>query len=270
MSPRLFLALATMEARKMMSYRADFWIGMVMGFAIQLGVVWFLWKAVFAEAGATLLQGYTFDGVIAYFLTANLLGKIVRGTDNEGLLANEIYGGSLTRYIVYPTSFFAFKYASRLGGMLPMVVQAMLIGAVCPFIVTLPESMSVTVASVSMAAVFVLWANLLHWLLYWPVEGVAFWADNVWSLNVMMRLIISLLGGAMLPLDFFPAAVRDVLLWLPFPYIFYFPTKVFLGQVSLAEFAGGLMVCALWVAITGAIAYAVWKRGDRVYTGVGI
>ena len=120
-------------------------------------------------------------------------------------------------------------------------------------------------ALVSLAA-----ANLLHYLINFPIQAVAFWADNVWSLLVAERFIISLLGGLMLPLDFFPEWARAVLVWLPFPYLFSVPVRTLLGQVGVAEWAAGLAILAAWCGIAALAGRWVWRRGDLQYTGVGI
>ncbi len=51
MNTRLFLHVFTIQARKLMSYRADFWLSSVVSFLVELGIMFFLWRAVFAESG---------------------------------------------------------------------------------------------------------------------------------------------------------------------------------------------------------------------------
>jgi ABC-2 type transport system permease protein len=102
------------------------------------------------------------------------------------------------------------------------------------------------------------------------LQGVAFWADNVWSLNVMFRFASQMLGGLLLPLSLFPAWSQPVLEVLPFTYLFYFPTTTLLGQVSTAEWATGLAISLGWCGALALVSRAVWRRGRLVYTGVGI
>ena len=84
MSVRLFFQIASMEARRRMSYRVDFWINSVAGFAAEFAIVWFLWKAMFAESGADVIAGYTFEQVLLYYVVAILVGRLVRGTGFPG------------------------------------------------------------------------------------------------------------------------------------------------------------------------------------------
>jgi ABC-type uncharacterized transport system permease subunit len=50
-----------------MSYRADFWISALFGFVIQMGVVYFLWDAMFRESGQERIGGYTFRPMLMYY-----------------------------------------------------------------------------------------------------------------------------------------------------------------------------------------------------------
>lgn len=270
MSPRLFLRIASTEARKRLSYRADFWIQSLGVLAIEAGIYWFLWHAVFRESGRVEVGGFSLHGMILYSLAAMLLARAVRGLEFEHAISQDIYDGGLNRYIVYPTPYFGFKYAQHLGGTLPVLVQLVAFGATFPFLVGLDPTMAVTPASAAMAVVSLAVANLLYFLIAYPVQGVAFWAENVWSLIVTQRLVTALLGGAMLPLTLFPDEVRAVLEASPFPSLFWVPVTTLLGRVEPLEWLRNLAFALAWCAALAVLGRAVFRRGALRYTGVGI
>src|SRR5207249_1877794 len=103
-----------------------------------------------------------------------------------------------------------------------------------------------------------------------PIQLVAFWAENCWSLLVAHRIVSSLLGGLLLPLALFPAWARPALNALPFRYMFGFPVDVLLGRVAPADYAVGMTVAVAWCGISAAVATGVWRRGTQQYTGVGM
>jgi ABC-2 type transport system permease protein len=269
-SPRLFAQIFSLQARRIFSYRAEFWVNTAAGFGIQFLAIYCLWEAMFRESGQTEISGYTFDGMLLYYVAAILLGKLVRGRERESDLAGEIYEGGYTRYIIYPVRFFAYKYAQHLGGLIPAAVQVLLFGAAAGFVVAEGALEAIAPAGILMAGAAVALGNLLHFLLKAPVQGVAFWADNVWSLDVMTRFIINILGGALLPLDLYPEWAQRILHWLPFEYLTFFPVRALLGQVRATEFVGGMAIAAGWCLLLAMLTRTVWRRGDRQYTGVGI
>jgi len=270
MRPRLFLQVLSLEARTRMSYRVDFWLNAIVGFLVEFGVIWFLWTAMFQESGRELIGGYSRKGMAVYYLAVILLGKLVRTNRFEGAVSNEIYEGGLNRYLLFPASYFPFKYAQHIGNLGPAVLQFLLFGTVTFFWLDVPASQAPTLAGVGMALVCVGFANLLYYLLDYVIQLVAFWADNVWSLDVGKWFLASLLGGYMVPLTIFPDGVRKVLHLLPFRFFFDFPARVLLGRVSPAEWAQGLALAAGWCILLALLARAVWRRGRLRYTGVGI
>jgi ABC-type uncharacterized transport system permease subunit len=59
-----------------------------------------------------------------YYLLVPLIDRVNRGFDNFQL-SREIYDGSLTRYLLYPVSFFWYKYIGQLARAVISVVQLM-------------------------------------------------------------------------------------------------------------------------------------------------
>lgn len=270
MSPRLFARVLSLEARKLMSYRVDFWASAVVSFAVEMVVAWSLWLAIFEASGQALIGGYSFEGMVVYYVLAILVGKLVRGQEKGLPMARDIYEGSLTHYLIYPASYPGFKYAEHLGALVPALVQVAVFGLLGSLFLARPAELEIGAGSVLLAAVAVAGGNLLAFALRYPVEGVAFWADNVWSLNVMVRFASDLLGGLMLPLAIFPDAARALLHWLPFRYLFSFPVETLLGQLSFAEWLQGMAILAGWILLLGLLGRWVWSRGEKVYSGVGI
>lgn len=269
MTPRLFFQVFSIECRKLMSYRADFWINAVIGFVAQFGVMYFLWKAIFGDSNTTI-GGYTFEGMVLYYLLVILIGNLVRGSAHIADISQDIYEGGLSRYIVYPTSYFGFKYAQHLGLMVPALVQLALFGILYLLVLDVPPEAHITPLTITMAAVSTLIANLLFYTLMAPLQAVAFWADNVWSLVVMMRFITGLLGGAMLPLSLFPDWLQPIFVALPFRYLFDFPVNTLIGRVPLEGWAMGATISLAWWLVIAGITRLVWRRGMFSYTGVGI
>ncbi|MCG8458101.1 MAG: ABC-2 family transporter protein [Holophagales bacterium] len=270
MSPVLAAKVISLEARKLMSYRVDFWANSVASFVAEMAVAYFLWQAVFEASGHDRIGGFTFDGMVLYYVLAILVGKLIRGQERGLTIAQDIYEGTLTRYLIFPVPYGAFKYAEHLGALLPALVQVSLFGTAAALWLPVPAELGTSPASVAMAGVAVLGGSLLAFVMRLPIQGLAFWADNVWSLNVMVRFTSDLLGGLMLPLSVFPGPAREVLYWLPFRFLFAFPVETLLGRVDAVEWLRSMGVLAAWVGILWWLSRAIWRRGERVYSGVGI
>lgn len=273
--PRLFFQIWSVEARKLMSYRTDFWLTTLVTFGVELTVAYSLWRAIFTESGRAEIGGFGFRGMVGYYLLVLLLGKLVRGDARQVAMAQDIYEGHLTRYLLYPSPYFGFKYAEHLGSLVPAAAQLVLAGlAALAWLAVTGSTIEglggIDGATLARTLVAVALANLLAFLMIYLVQAVAFWADNVWSLNVMLRFATGLLGGLALPLSLFPDWARSVLALLPFQYLYYQPVMTLLGRVDAGGWARGLAIAAVWCLLLAAAARNVWSRGYRTYTGVGI
>lgn len=266
----LFSHVASLEARKAMSYRADFWINVVVSFFAQLGVVWYLWEAIFRTTGKTLIGGWDLPSMLQYYVLVILAGKLVRGQEMMAGVSQDIYDGGLSRYLLYPVSYVSFKYAQHLGALLPALVQLVLFMALMPLFSGQIGAFHPGPAQLLMGAAAMAAGNLLYYLLTLPLQAVAFWADNVWSLSVLMRFTSGLLGGALLPLNLFPGRAHAVLDWLPFRYLFDFPVNALMGRLPAGAWARGMLLTLAWCAVFWALSKLIWRRGERGYTGVGI
>jgi ABC-2 type transport system permease protein len=268
--PRLLLHVVSVEARKLMSYRADFWITSVVGLLVELAVAVFLWRAIFAGSGAAEIGGFTLRGMVVYYLLALTCGKLTRGRQESVTLGTDVYEGHLTRYLLYPAPYMGFKYGEQLGALVPAVVQLVLLVGGLLLVFDLPPEITITPASVAMAGLAILGGNLLVLLLLYPVQGLAFWADNVWSLNVLVRIVGEVFGGMLLPLAVFPLWAQPVLELLPFRFLYSFPVLTAIGRIGVGEWLVGMALLALWCAVLAGLGRAVWRRGLLSYTGVGI
>lgn len=277
MSPRLFRTVVSLETRKLMSYRADFWLQAVIAFAAELSVAYFLWRAIFetvpagmADSEAVMIGGLSFEGMLVYYVLALLLGRLVRGQERGETMSIDIYDGSLSRFLIYPTSYVGFKYAAHLGTLLPSVIQLALLGGLAALVFDLPAEMTITPATAAMTVMTVAVGNLLAFLLRYPISGIAFWAENVWSLQSMQRFIGELLGGLLLPLTLFPDWAQRMLAALPFQYLFFVPVQTLTGQRDVAAWLTDLTVALAWCAALALAGSWIWRRGRYRYTGVGI
>lgn len=268
MRPKLFAQIVSLEARKSMSYRVAFWAHAIGTLVVGFVIPYFLWQSIYQTRDVQVIGGYTFEAMVLYYILAALLGRVVRGPNLGLTVANEIYQGGLTKYCVYPTRYRLFKYAQHLGQLAPQLVLMAVIGA--PFLLWLGGADRFSLVSLLQSLVLIGLANGFYFLMSWPVHALAFWADNIWSLAVLLQLATQLLGGVLLPVDLFPEWAYRALLWTPFPHLFFTPVRTLLGQASFEEWASGAAVLMGWSLVFAWIGTRVWRRGELQYTGVGI
>lgn len=269
MIPRWVWPVISIETRKNLAYRVDFWVSFLGSVLAHLAVAYFLWKAVFNYRGITALGGYSFSALMLYYLLVPTIDRMVRGQE-MGFFSVDIYEGSLSRYLIYPLSFYGYKYVSQLSYVIMAMLQLSLALAVFLVWFGMPDDLQIHARHVALGITAAVLANYLYYAFATALEQAAFWADNVWSLLVMLRFSISLLGGGMVPLAMFPDWARVIVWKLPFAYMLSFPIQTVLGRVSLHEWFFGMVMMAAWSVFFTLVSKAIWRRGIVQYSGVGI
>ena len=258
-----------MEWRQAFAYRADFWLQFGFSLFSTLGVAYFLWRSVFNARGVESLQGYSFQAMMLYYCMVPLIDRLNRGYDNF-TFSGEIYDGTLTRVLMYPVPALSFKLAGVFAKSALSVMQFLLGLALFTLVFGWPAEIKISVSAILMSLSLCLLVSVTYFALASMVEMVAFWADNVWSLMVMLRFFIQIFSGGLIPLEFFPSWARSALDWTIFPYVIARPIRLLLGYDGLREWGFAMLVVLIWLGALSWMMGLVWRAGLRRYSGVGI
>jgi ABC-2 type transport system permease protein len=96
-----------------------------------------------------------------------------------------------------------------------------------------------------------------------------FWSNETWGVRFIFSQLVSFLSGAIFPLDMLPKPIFQAFQLLPFPYLLFFPLKIYMGKLTSYEIMTGLLIMVFWIQALYLIAYAIWRKGIRVYTAHG-
>lgn len=258
-----------MEFRKILAYRTDFWITFFGQILIQLFVARALWQMIFESQGVSQMQGYTLEMMYLYYLIVPIGTRILTG-ENIGFLAREIYDGTFNRYLLYPLSVFQYKTLTYFTYSLFYAFQLILIFVIYRGLITEASITLTDLGNLLLGTGIFLVAAMSYVMMAMLIELISLWADNIWSLSVMMRFFTSFLGGGFLPLSFMPVWAQSTLGWTPFPYLISLPTRTVMGLTTPEDITKGMTVLIIWSLIFMALIRLMWKKGQKNYSGVGV
>ena len=96
---------------------------------------------------------------------------------------------------------------------------------------------------------------------------LSFWTERAHSVEVLWYLPYLYLSGLMVPLEDFPPLLREIVMYTPFPYLIYFPSRIMMGaEVDLAQ---GFGVMIGWTAVVFIMQRLVWRAGLKHYSSMG-
>lgn len=233
---------------------------------VRLLVVYFLWQAIFSDT--TQAFGYAKSQIITYIIFSQIVSTLVIATRTQDV-GSEIQEGNLTNFLLRPISYFSFLLSRDAADKLLNIGFAII--EVFVFILLMHPAMfwqtnlpvialSVTAALISMAVYFCI--SLI-------LSFTGFWTQESWAPRFLFFIISDFFSGGLFPLDILPKPVYQALSFLPFPYILFFPLKIYLGQLQTKDIIFGFVVSILWVGILIYLVKYIWQKGLRLYTAEG-
>jgi ABC-2 type transport system permease protein len=189
------------------------------------------------------------------------------GGGKEGSISQEIYQGTMSRYLIYPMSYLYMKYVQFLATALFHLLKFFILLSVASFFTKALSHLSIT--SVFFYLSFVFLGMHFIFFLFTLLESMAFWADNVWSLQVMLRTSVQIMGGLFSPLIFFPTAMQSFLPFSPLTHCIFTPTFLIMGKTSYPLLPSYLSLM-LGLVILATLQRMVWKRGIIKFEAAGM
>jgi ABC-2 type transport system permease protein len=228
--------------------------GMILVF---MWVFFQLWRIVFRTSGTEVLNGLTLNDTIWYLLLAETLElgrpRLAR------VISEQVKSGSIAYLINKPYNFLLYQLASGLGESLPRMGMLFVIGGALVWAMAgaPPSPLNWPVALIALMG-----AWLLHFCLNALIGLAAFISEEVAPYEWIYQKLVFILGGMLIPLDFYPAWLQNVAKSLPFAYMMYGPARLFVEpgwQIFIQILAGQL----LWLAVLGTIVALAYARGVK-------
>lgn len=253
-SPYVQFALTAMAREA--TYRFDVFTT-IGSFLIRVYLFKLVWTALYAQNAAP--HGLPLHAAITYSTVALLMG-LVLDIDQTRALHDRLRDGDIAldflKPINVPLAFFSDGTGEVLFHLM-LVVPSLLLALFVVHIDVPPPAVLATFALSALLGYFV------GFFLNFVLNCVAFWTLEVSALQLIVTWITDLLGGEIVPLIFFPAALQSVLFLLPFAAMFSTPLLIYVGQIPPAGYAGALGVQAAWVVVLGVLSTVLWRAGAR-------
>lgn len=245
-------------------YRAEIVIWMLSGMVPLIMMAVWIGKAR-AEGG--MVQGFTPQDFAAYFLAAWISGQlIVSWVAWE--LDYQIRQGQLSPRLLRPLDPFWEHLAAHVTERLVRFPFMVLIVALGLWLV--PGARLFNDAWAALAYLLVIPLSfLIRFLFSYCIGLLAFWFDQATALDEFYGIVAAFLTGSFAPLTLYPPLAQQIIMWLPFPYLVYFPVQVLLGHAQGAELLRIVAVQLLWIVILAGLRAVLWRKGLQRYGAVG-
>ena len=257
-------ATMSVSFSKISAYRFNFILTFLTPAFVTFFIKYNLWSAIYEGHPSGEINGYNLEEMIHYHIWALIISLVAKGHSALDL-ALEIRHGKISSYLIYPFNFWEFHTASFLSFQMVQISIAL----TTVIILSSIQLMSFPPLSVLILGLFYcLLVSLLWFSLQFFTGILAFWLEETWMLRAFIQTIVTFLSGSIVPLEFFPSWLSSLLNYTPFPFMIYYPVKIFTGQTIAWD--KGVLVIFLWGLFMVIMNILIWRKGVRLYTAAGM
>lgn len=215
------------------------------------------------------LFGYRRSELLTYVVGVAFLRGFVLASRSVDL-AGQIRSGELTKILLKPIEMFKYWFTRDLVdktlNLFFVIFEVGIITRLIGFSFIFPSN---SLDYLLFGFLLVL-STFLYFFLSFLLSVFAFWTEDIWATRWLFGIVfLEFFSGAYFPIDVLPGWLSRIIYLTPFPYLIYFPLKIWLGQVSI-EFAFRIVViCLFWLIIFFGVSNFLWKKGIKDYGAYG-
>lgn len=259
-------AVAFVTYKEWSAYRTHSLVSVFVG-PVYFIVQYFIWSAVYGEAGS--LAGMELSQTIRYFGASALIGYLTMDFADWNLQML-IRTGKFLTFTLRPMHHRFFALSQKLGhrvlGFFFEFLPCLLIFALLFRVDILPEHVLWTILSVALAF-------LMNFYVNYCLGMTAFFLVKASGIRVVYQLFAQIFSGALIPLNFFPVIVQNIMMLLPFQYTNYIPAMVWTGSGNIGALGLTVPQAVLSQAVAVCLMYvfseALYRCAMKRFTAVG-
>jgi ABC-2 type transport system permease protein len=216
-----------------------------------------LWTALYRQNAAP--PNIPLHAMITY-ATVALLMSLILEIDGTRAIREKIREGGIATDLMKPISLPLYFFSDGFG---QTIFHAMLI---VPALLLALLLVHVDVPSLGAFLAFILSFGvgyLVNFCLNLLMNIVAFWTLETFAIQLMVRWASDLLGGQLVPLDFFPGILGKIVENLPFAAVYSTPLRIYIGELPPSAWPAAIGAQLLWLVLFATIAAVVWRLAER-------
>lgn len=250
-------------------YRLNFLVWRLRSF-IGFITIYFFWLAIFG--GQTIIFGWQQRTILTYIIGVAFVRSIILSSRTIDV-GSEINQGNLTNYLLKPLNFLTYWFSRDIADKLLNIFLASLELSLFFLVVKPPFFLQTNILLFMTFLLALILSTVLYFFINLFLGLIAFWTpeswSGVWGPRFVFLIFLEFFAGTIFPLDMLPKPVFNFIQLTPFPYLIYFPLKIYLGQVNLTQILYGFGLCFIWLGIWFAIVDKTWKAGLKIYGAEG-
>lgn len=219
-----------------------------------------LWKVTFSASGTDVINGMTLYSTMWYLMMAETIELSRPRLAN--VISENVRDGSIAYILNKPYNFLLYQFSNSMGETIFRAVMNAFFGGIVIWWLVGPPPAALGWAF-ALLALFGTW--IMNFCITCLIGLSAFLVEEVSPFLWIYQKFVFILGGFLIPLDFYPDWLQSIARALPFAYMIYGPSKL-LVDPSIQLLVNILSMQILWIAVLGTILVLSYRRGVAYLT----
>lgn len=262
-----YINIIKMTSQRIYEYRGMLYSIITMQL-LGIGVKIIIWHKLFSDYES--IGDYDFKQMVTYYLLGGLFGDYLRKSTTREF-EEWIRKGNLSNFLIKPLNPILYLLSKQLSQHFS-ILFIRLSTFFIPFLLFsfFRNALVININTIVATSIIFILANTFLFIFYWLLGSMAFWMINLDGLRNITKNLLRLLQGRWFPFDLAPLVFQNIMKFLPFQYILFFPIQILLGQVENYDIFLGIEVLSVSILLVLILAKFVWNRGLKKYDSVGI
>lgn len=253
-----YLMYSNMRIKKELFYKTNI-MGLLLTTIVALVIQLQLWNSIFGTQME--IAGISYSSVILYLVVGMIYRKFL-GSGTEHVISDSFKKGDIAVDWCRPQSFFLKMIADDIGRAIVHITAA--IGVIGLFlIVTKHEFMHISLETIFFSIISSLLAYMIFFMMSFCIGLLSVWFGTSIGVSIVKQGLFSLLGGVLIPLDFYPTWILSIVRYLPFKYIYYSPISFYLKEIDKSEIIKIYIIQVLWIIIFGVCCAKLYNSAKK-------
>ncbi len=212
-------------------------------------------------------KGVTLASMMSYFLISSAIGDLLMA-DNTNFgrtIRKEVQRGRISQSLIKPLDLIPYYYATTIGQMAIKEIFSIFM-LIIGLLIAPPKSF--TSILLFIAFLIIAFAVAFAYNLFEGALSLVF--TEVSGIKNMLHHITRVLSGLMIPLTFFPDALRNIINLTPFPVMIFGPTNALTIDTFDPDVLKSLLIGVFWAALLNILVIKFWNSAFKKYEAIGI
>jgi viologen exporter family transport system permease protein len=219
-----------------------------------------LWKVTYAAAGSDVINGLTLPNVLWYLMLTETieLGR----PPLARTISENVKDGSIAYLLNKPYDFLLYQFSTVMGETIFRALLNAIFGGLTIFwLVGAPQHPE----GILIALPAILGAWTLHFCVTVMIGLAAFLVEDVSAFIWIYQKLAFILGGMLIPLDFYPQWLQAIAKALPFSSMTYGPARLFVTPTA-ELFIQVMSLQIVWILVLTLLLMFAYRRGVAYLT----